>query len=94
MRRNKSRLGTLEPLEARCVLAALFPAYVDGQFSLGDPYAEFPYGEENTFKLESLPGSDKTIYIDFDGHLSTDNEWDHTINFPPFMLDGSAEFSR
>ena len=81
----------LEPLESRHLLAALFPAYVDGQFTLGDADATFPYGAENTFLLSSRPTATKTIYLDFDGHHSVLNRWGHDIVFPAFNRSGSPD---
>ncbi|MEM7314528.1 MAG: zinc-dependent metalloprotease family protein, partial [Planctomycetota bacterium] len=83
-----------EALESRCVLAALFHAFVDGEFTLGDPNGSSPYGLENTFLLASRPSATKTIYLDFDGHHSVNNDWGHNIMFPPFNRSGSsASFS-
>ena len=91
MRHNRNRQrGTFETLESRCVLAALFPAYVDGVFTLGDPTGSSPYGLENTFKLESRPSATKTIYLDYDGHHSVNNAWGHNIVFPAFNRTGSS----
>ena len=78
----------MEMLESRRLLAA-YPAYVDGAFTFGDPTASAPYGLDNTFLLESLPGADKTIYLDFDGHHSVNNSWQHNIQFPAFNRSGS-----
>ena len=70
-----------------------FSAYVNGEFTLGDPFSEFPYGMENTFSLESLPSASKTVYIDFDGYHSVNNTWNHDIVFPPFSRDADPAFS-
>ena len=78
-----------EPLESRHVLASIFPAYVDGVFTLGSDGTGAPYGFENTFLLESNPGASKTIYLDFDGHHSVDNSWGHDIEFPAFDRNGN-----
>lgn len=44
--------------------------------------------------LNSNPGATKTIYLDFTGHLSQNNSWNHNINFPPYNTSGSsADFS-
>ncbi|MEM7314751.1 MAG: hypothetical protein AAF497_16515, partial [Planctomycetota bacterium] len=87
----KKALFRGEILESRCVLAALFPAYVDGEFTLGDPNGSSPYGLENTFKLASRPSATKTIYLDFDGHHSVNNSWGHDIVFPAFNRAGPPE---
>ena len=89
MRRIKRRQLFVDQLEPRLVLtSAVFPAYVDGVFSFGDPTSDHPYGIENTFLLESNPGADKTIYLDFDGHHSVNNDWGHNIVFPAFDRSG------
>jgi hypothetical protein len=77
-----------ENLETRQLLAAMFPAYINGVFTLGDPAAPVPYRLEDTFLLESNPFSTKTIYLDFDGHHSQNNAWGHNVVFPAFDLDG------
>ena len=66
------------------------PVWVDGNFEFGDVNAQFPYGKENTFKLESNPSATKTIYLDFDGHHSQNNWWGHNIVFPAFDRNGDA----
>ncbi|GJM21137.1 MAG: hypothetical protein DHS20C15_10520 [Planctomycetota bacterium] len=40
------------------------------------------------FLLHSRPGSEKTIYLDFNGHHSVDNFWEHDIVFPAYDTDG------
>ena len=80
----------LESLEPRHLLTSIFPAYVDGVFTFGDPSAAAAYGFENTFLLESRPEATKTIYLDFDGHHSVNNSWDHNIIFPPFDRNGDS----
>lgn len=65
------------------------PAWVDGNFQFGDPNQQFPFGKNNTFKLESNPSATKTIYLDFDGHHSVNNWWNHDIVFPAFDRDGN-----
>ena len=76
-----------QSLEPRCVLAAIFPAYINGVFTLGDPDGASPYPLADTFELESLPGADKVIYLDYDGHHSVNNDWNHDIQFPAFDRD-------
>ena len=77
-----------EQMECRRVLAAIFPIYVNGVLSLGDPNASAPYPLASTFNLATNPSATKTIYLDLNGHLSENNSWDHTINFPSFDRDG------
>ncbi len=95
MRRIKQTVRSLwhpELLETRQVLAAIFPAYVDGVFTLGDANSPdgSPYGLANTFGLASLPTATKTIFLDFDGHHSVNNSWGHDIVFPPYNSSGSS----
>lgn len=58
-----------------------------------------PYPLEQTFSLHSLPGSNHTIYLDFDGFtLQANGFWDVHGGMSPgtfdgFSLDGSAAFS-
>ncbi|MDX1668770.1 MAG: zinc-dependent metalloprotease family protein, partial [Limnobacter sp.] len=47
-----------------------------------------------TFLLESKPGSSKTLFLDFDGHVIQNTEWNvsyevATIVNPPFDIDGN-----
>ncbi len=95
--RPKSRMRVAIPelqfehLEYRQLLAALFPAYINGVLTLGDPTAPVPYRLEDTFLLESNPFSTKTIYLDFNGHHSRNNAWNHDVIFPAFDLDGNPD---
>ena len=82
-----------ELLETRKVLAAIFPAYIDGELTLGNPNAAAPYALADTFELETNPGASKTIFLDFDGHRSVNNAWEHDILFPAWNRDGSTSFS-
>lgn len=76
------------------------PVFVDGTLTFGDVADTFPYGKDNTFLLASNPTATKTIYLDYDGHHSVNNNWNHNIVFPAFSLDGDtnnfsdAEHSR
>jgi len=53
--------------------------------------APFPY--EQTFQLHSRPGSNRVIYLDFDGHVTSNTSWNTTytngqpINSAPFSID-------
>ena len=76
--------------EPRKVLASIFPTYIDGQLTLGNPNASAPYALADTFELETNPGASKTIYLDFNGHFSNNNNWNHSINFPAWNRDGSV----
>ena len=46
---------------------------------------------EEAFNLSSLPGATKTIYLDFDGHHSVNNSWNHDIEFPAYNTSGSPD---
>ena len=45
---------------------------------------------DDFLNLESRPGSVKTIYLDFDGHQSSGNQWGHNINFPAWDRNGNT----
>lgn len=45
--------------------------------------------EEETFQLHSLPGAPRVIYLDFDGHHSVSNSWNHNIMFPAYDTNGN-----
>lgn len=54
-----------------------------------------PFPNEDTFQLQSLPGANHTIYLDFDGHTTTGTTWNSsygvpTIVSPPYDLDGNT----
>ena len=63
--------------------------------TLRDHTAAFPL--DQTFKLHSLPGSSKVIYLDFNGHTATGTAWNASYNggadivAAPFDLDGAPE---
>ncbi len=80
-----------ESLEQRNLLATFYPAYVDGAFTLGnsDPMVENPYPLDFG-RIESQPGASKTIYLDFNGHASVNNLWNHAIFFDPYDTDGET----
>lgn len=49
----------------------------------------------DTFLLHSLPGANHTIFLDFDGHVTTGTTWNNgygvsTINSPAYDIDGNA----
>ncbi len=53
---------------------------------------------DDAFTLSSLPGADKTIYLDFDGHVTTGTTWNSQNNIssivsPAYDRDGVAGFS-
>lgn len=84
---SKASVSYVE-MEKRQLLAALIPTYINGVFTLGDPNAAAPYNLADTFFLETRPGATKTIYLDFDGHHSVNNAWNHDIMFEPYDRDG------
>lgn len=53
--------------------------------------APFPYSQ--TFQLHSRPGSNRVIYLDFDGHVTSNTAWNtnytngQPINSAPFSID-------
>ena len=44
-----------------------------------------PFPLEDTFFLHSLPGATKTIYLDFDGHLTRDTQWNDLAGLPNIL---------
>ncbi len=57
---------------------------------LGEPeprYLAAGSGDDE-FHLHSLPGAPRVVYLDFDGHHSVGNSWNHNIMFPAFDTDG------
>ena len=71
-------------------MGAIYPAFIDGSFTLGDATADAPYPLVHTFNLDSLPSASKTIYLDFTGFRSVFNAWGHDITFPRYDLDGDT----
>jgi PKD repeat protein len=55
--------------------------------------AAAPFSYEQTFQLHSRPGSNRVIYLDFNGHVTSNTVWNTTytngqpINSAPFSLD-------
>lgn len=98
---RRNLLAGMERLESRQLLAAL--AYTKlaepGPVSPSSFAAAPPFALSQTFKLHSLPGAQKTIFLDFDGHVTENTLWNSTfttptITSPPFDTDGNAsEFS-
>jgi hypothetical protein len=71
------------------------------------PTAAGPFPYTQTFQLHSLPGSNRVIYLDFNGHTTSNTYWNKNFNNPsatawgndivsaPFDLDGApATFSN
>ncbi|MEL6984510.1 MAG: hypothetical protein AAFO29_18935, partial [Actinomycetota bacterium] len=84
----------------------------DGQLAYFDPMApgeepefrpeaaEGPVAAPPTngpeFQLASLPGAEKTIYLDFDGHVTTGTSWNSNYNVPtivspPYDISGDPD---
>lgn len=94
-------MAGMEQLESRQLLAAIksTPLY-QGPASAAPPASgAAPFALSETFKLHSLPGAQKTIFLDFDGHVTEETLWNldfdtPTITTPAFDTDGNAsEFS-
>lgn len=87
------------------------PLHVDRSIDVAPPESATPAGDvplEDAFLLNSLPGSNRTIYLDFTGHSLVGTYWqdggtiaDETIDYtnaqmqmPPYDVDGdTATFS-
>lgn len=49
-----------------------------------------PFDLSQTFLLQSKPGSQRVMYLDFDGHTATNTAWNSgTINAQPYDTDGN-----
>jgi subtilisin-like proprotein convertase family protein len=55
------------------------------QLGSGALIANAPFPLEQTFSLHSLPGATKTIYLDFDGHLTRETAWNDQFNVPNIL---------
>ena len=69
------------------------PAPQQASVANGALAASAPYPLTNTFKLHSLPGAAKVLFLDFDGFVMSGTAWNassgvSTINCPPFDADG------
>jgi subtilisin-like proprotein convertase family protein len=67
----------------------------DADAPLGVP----PYPLGDTFKLHSNPTATKVIYLDFDGHVTTNTFWNQlwnlpTINTPAYSFEGGSDFTN
>jgi fibronectin type 3 domain-containing protein len=73
---------------------AYFDEIAPGEVDItGEAISAAPPVTDLVFQLASLPGADKTIYLDFDGHITQDTSWNSsygvaTIVSPPYDLDG------
>lgn len=90
---NREKSHSYETLEPRKMLATIYPAFVDGVFTLGnsDPAVANPY-PLNFGLLESNPGAARTIYLDVTGHVSTNNLFNHSLRFEPYDTDQTPFF--
>lgn len=65
--------------------------FVTGDSPTVSAAAPFPYSQ--TFQLHSRPGSNRVIYLDFDGHVTSNTAWNSSytngqpINSAPFSID-------
>lgn len=79
-------------------IMALAAAPNAGQLPAQAGVVSYAFPLEDTFKLNSLPGASKTIYLDFDGHTTTNTAWNDstdidTIVTPPYSEDADPAFS-
>ena len=100
--RKTRRLASVEPLEDRRLLAGLADSIeyapldtTEPVFANGNAF-EGALSVEQAFSLESKPGANHTIYIDFDGHVTTDTLWNFfyeqpELVHPPFDFDNNPE---
>jgi len=93
---RRNLLAGMEQLESRQVLSgsASSPVY-NGSVGARNPAGAAPYPLADTFKLHSMPGAEKTVFLDFDGHITTGTAWNTqfnatTITTPPFDNDGNT----
>ena len=58
-----------------------------------DPTSAAPPVTDGVFQLESLPGADHTIFLDFDGETSSGTSWKsgETIVSPPYDVDNAPD---
>ncbi len=100
-RRVSRSVGQICLMEHRVLLAAqigyspavLSPARAPATASQNGPL--FPLTE--TFKLHSLPGATKVIYLDFNGQQVTGTAWNsngNTLNFEAYSFEGDASFTN
>lgn len=73
------------------------PLKVESSTNPTDPQIS-NFSPEQTFQLESKPGAPRTIYLDFNGHVTQNSAWNTsyglpTISSPAFSSDANAAFS-
>lgn len=80
-------------------LAYFDPGATNTQVAVGAP-AEAIAPLASTFLLNSKPGSQRTIYLDFNGHNLTNTLWNdwfdlpNNLYLPPYSIDANSAFSN
>ena len=69
-----------------------------GEIQQTDPLQSAPFPLSETFNLDSRPGARRTIYLDFDGHVTSGTAWNSSygvdpIVSPSYSLDSDPAFS-
>ena len=83
MTHRRGRIGAL----GAALAVALSVVATGSAGAVADDTLPFPV--EQTFSLASLPGSNRTIHLDFDGSEAIDTAWDPgTVSAAAFDLDG------
>ncbi|MGF1578663.1 MAG: Ig-like domain-containing protein [Gemmataceae bacterium] len=70
----------VEPLSDRHYLWEDSGPAPTGGFATYFPGSDSDYDLSATFHLESFPGADRTILLDFDGHLTRDTYWNDMVD--------------
>jgi len=87
-------MAGVEQLETRQVLSGMAgtPVYNGQPAGNINPVGAPPFPFNQTFRLHSFPGGQKTIFLDFDGHVTTNTQWNvggpASIVTPAFDTDG------
>jgi len=84
--------------------AHIFYVEIEAPTEFADPASggeiQTALSEVETFSLNSRPGAPRTIFLDFDGHITTGTAWNNSynvtnINSPAYNTDGtSASFTQ
>src|SRR5687767_2502590 len=75
-RARRSLLAGMERLESRQVMATMaFSPIYQGPVGAGTTAGAPIFALSETFKLHSLPGAQRTIFLDFDGHVTENTLW-------------------
>jgi hypothetical protein len=89
---NSAHLVFFDPAPDSSVL------YVEPESSAA-PEAAASFPLDQTFLLHSVPGASKVIYLDFDGHTTSDTEWNDEFNggddftTPAYSYQGDSSFT-